>query len=132
MQPRHVLPSRLRRHKLAFDLVKRQWRCIDQASAGRAICQQLCRHDRAGIQANWTSPKQVTSTDRNKVGGSRTSTDEMHGHAHSSLTARAQVAAPKVIRGTRSRAAGPPAASAAASATDETPDKNRTRSERVF
>src|SRR5262245_64035895 len=115
MKSRHVLSGGVGAHAFGFDVVERQRRGVDQSSPGRTISQQLRRHDGAGIETDRAAPEQVASPDRNKVGGARTGADEMDAHDRSSLTASAQVAGPIAIRGTISRAVGPPPASAAAS-----------------
>src|SRR5262249_29166098 len=131
LQPRHVVSDGMGRDAFGFDVVERQRRSVDQSSAGRTISQQLRRHDRTGIETDRALPEQVASTDRDKVSGARTGADEMDAHDRSSLMASAQVAVPIAIRGTISRAVGPPPASAAASATQGIPMRARTRSERV-
>src|SRR5262249_10844322 len=131
LKPRHILSGRVGRHAFGFDLVEGQRRGIDQSSPGRTIPQQIGRDDRAGIETDRALPEQVTSADPNKVGGARAGADEVDAHDRSSLTASAQVALPIAIRGTISRAMGPPPASAAASATEGIPISASTRSERV-
>src|SRR5262249_20564838 len=131
MESRHVLPRRVRRDVFGFDLVERHRRSIDQSSAGGTISQQFRPNDRAGIKTDGTSSEEVAATDRNKVRGAGTGADEMNAHDRSSLVASAQVAAPRAMRGTISEAEGPAAASAAASATEETPINASTRSDRV-
>src|SRR5262249_27189869 len=131
MKSRHVLSGGVGRHAFGFDVVERQRRSVDQSSPGRTIPQQLRRDDRAGVETDRALPEQVASTDRKEVGGPGTSADEMDAHDRPPLTASAQVAVPIAIRGTTSRAVGPPPASAAASATEGIPIRARTRSERV-
>src|SRR6516225_370689 len=131
LKSRHVLSGGMGRHAFGFDVVERQRGGVDQSSPGRTIPQQVRRDDRAGIETDRALPEQVASADRNKIRGAWTSADEVHAHDRSSLTASAQVALPTAIRGTISRAVGPPPASAAASATEEIPISASTRSERV-
>src|SRR5262249_59589705 len=109
-----------------FAVAGGQRRSVDKRSPGRTIPQQLRREDRAGVETDGALPEQVASTDRNEVRGARTSADEMDAHDRSSLTASAHVAVPIAIRGTTSRAVGPPPASAAASATEGIPIRART------
>src|SRR5262249_24173105 len=131
MKSRHLLSGGVGRDAFGVDVVERQRRGVDQSSPGRTISQQLRRDDRTGIETDRALPEKLASTDRNKVRGARTGADEMDADDRSSLTASAQVAGPIAIRGTISRAVGPPPASAAASATEGIPISARTRSERV-
>src|SRR5208282_4701695 len=135
MKPRHVEARGVRRSKFLVDLVERQRRGVDDARAGRAVREQFTWHDRAGVETNRTARDEIATAHGDKVRRARPGADEMHGH-NAPLgicpeAASAHVAAPTTSRGLMRRAAGPAAASAAASATDGTPVSANTRSERV-
>ena len=72
----------------------------------------------------------IFAAQRQQVRGSRSGTDEEHGHPLRP-SARAQVTPPPAIRGTTSREPGPAAESAAASATQERPTAASARAEWV-
>ena len=131
MQPRHVEALVVRGDELRLDLVERHRRGVDDPRAGRAIGQQLLRHERAGVEADRAARDQIAAAHGDEVGRARPRADEMHGHGASPVIASAQVAGPTATRGASSRAPGPPAASAAASETDGTPVSASTRSDRV-
>src|SRR6476646_6378832 len=121
LKPRQVMATRIRRHEFSLDLVERQRRGIDDARACRAIVEQGARHDRAGIEADRAIRDEVAAAERDEVRSARPCAYEMYGHRVSSVSASAQVTGPIEIRGRISLALGPPAARAAASATDGTP-----------
>src|SRR5215813_3370002 len=123
----------MRRNELGFDLVERKGSGVDDVRAGRAIAQEVARHDRAGIETDRATPDQIAAAHGDQIGRARPGANEVHGHGADSCgeAASAQVAAPTITRGTINVLAGPAAASAAASATEPTPASAVTRSERV-
>ncbi len=96
-----------------------------RASSGQ-YGQKLARHDRAGIEADGTARDEIAAAQRDEVWSARPRADEMHRHG-ASVSASAQVTGPTEIRGRMSLAFGPPAARAAASATEGTPTSAFTR-----
>src|SRR5262249_2885378 len=131
MQPCHVVSSAVGADKFSLDLVERQRRGIDDARVLRTKAEQLARHDRAGIKADWAARDQLASAHGDEIGRAGTGADEVHGHGAASDLASAQVAAPTTSLAAIKRDAGPVAARAAASASDGTPVSANTRSDRV-
>src|SRR5581483_10872388 len=129
LEPRHVLSLLVRCDELGLDLLERHRRRVDDPRAVRAIGEKLARNDRAGIEADRAAGDQLAPPHRDEVGSAGTRADEMHCH-DAFVSASAQVTGPTAIRGRRSVALGPPAASAAASATDGTPTSAFTRGEK--
>src|SRR5215813_14086312 len=123
----------MRRNELGFDLVERKGSGVDDVRAGRAIAQEVARHDRAGIETDRATGDQIAAAHGDQIGRARPGANEVHGHGADSggEAASAQVAAPTMSRGTINLLAGPAAASAAASATEPTPASAATRSECV-
>src|SRR5262245_24503185 len=109
------------RHEFGLDRIERERRGVDDARGLRTIGKQLPWHDRAGIEADLAARDQLAPAHGDEVGGARPRADEMHGHGASPLKTSAQVTGPTAMRGRMSVDLGPPAASAAASATDGTP-----------
>src|SRR5258708_36082992 len=95
------------------------------------MTEQFARHDGAGVEAGRTARDEIAAAHRDQVGRARPGADEVYGHGAAPDTATAQVAAPITRRGLMSRADGPAAASAAASATECTPVSASTRPDRV-
>src|SRR5271166_197690 len=141
MKPRQVEAGGVRGHKLGLDLVERQRRRIDDARPGRTVGEQRAWHYRAGIEANRTARDEIAAAHRDQVHRARPGADEMHGHgtipgavlgaASCIEAASAHVAVPTTSRDAIRFAAGPAAASAAASATDGTPMSASERSDLV-
>src|SRR5205823_3229856 len=87
--------------------------------------------DRARVEADRAVREQVASAHRDEVGCSRPRAYEVHRHHDSRVRTSAQVAGPTATRAATSQAPVPPAARAAASATDGTPINAKTLSDRV-
>src|SRR5262249_28809983 len=121
LQPRHVEASVVGSDELGLDLVEGHPGGINNACAWRAMGQKLSRNDRAGVEADRAARDEVAAAHSDEVGSAGPSADEMHHHGEESVSASAQVAGPSAMRGRRSFASRPPAARAAASATDGTP-----------
>src|SRR5687768_13671450 len=88
-------------------------------------------HDGAGVEADRAVRDEVAPAHGDEIGGAGPGADEMHNHGPSSVLASAHVTGPTTMRGRMSRALGPAAASAAASATEGTPASASTRLDHV-
>ncbi len=97
MQPRHVLPGGVGGQELRLDRIEVERGGVDQPRAGRAMRQQVGRHDRPGVEADRAGGEQPGAAQRDEVGRPRPGADEMDRHAGRS--ASAQVAHPSPIRG---------------------------------
>ena len=102
------------------DLVERHRRGIDDARTGRAIVEQRLGHERACIQADWTTRDEIASAHRDEIGRAGSGAYEMNRHDPSPM-AMAQVTLLAATRAPSSRAFEPAATSADASAIDGTP-----------
>ncbi len=107
------------------DLVERQGRGVDDPRAGWTVGQQGRWDQRSGIEADRTGCDQVPAAECDQVWRARSGADEMDGHGRDApwVTATAQVAPWLAMRGRISSAPEPAPASAAASATEGTPNR---------
>src|SRR5690349_16372901 len=132
METGHIPAFLVGRDAFGDNLIERQRRRIDDAGARRAMIQQRRRNERPGVETDRTARDQVAAPHGDEVRRSRPGTDEMDRHKPASRApAMAQVAPPSAIRATISTEWGPAPASAAASATEATPNRFVDRVERV-
>jgi len=80
MKPRHVMALRMRSFDLGDNFVQRQRRGVDDARSGRAMREDILRHQRPGIEADRAGRDQVASAQGEEIGRARAGADEMHGH----------------------------------------------------
>ena len=121
MQPRDVEARGMRRTNSASI-----WSSVSgavsmmRAPAGQCASSSA-RHQRARIEAHRAARDEVASAHRDEIGRARPGADEMHRHARLVRATSAQVAGAERDARRDEPRLGPPAASAAASATDGTP-----------
>ena len=120
MKPRDIVAFIGRAPELGDDLVERHRRGIDDARAGRAIFKQRLGHQRPGIETDRATRDQIASAHGDEIGRTGSGAYEMNRH-DASPTAMAQVTLLAATRAPSSRALGPAATSADASAIDGTP-----------
>ena len=80
MQPRHVLPLRVRLREFGDDGVERQRRGVDDPRARRAMREDLARHQRAGIEADGAARDEIAPAHGDEIGRAGTGADEMNRH----------------------------------------------------
>src|SRR5215213_3073265 len=118
MEPRHVLAVLMRPHVFRRDPIEIEGRRVHEPRPGWAPGQDLRRHDGAGIEADGAALDERASAHGDEIGSAGACPDEMNGHGPVSRRARAQVAEAEAMRSRMSRAPGPAAPRAAASATE--------------
>src|SRR4051794_28869752 len=107
MQPRDVQLGGMRLYELRLDLIERHRRGVHNPGADGAMRQQFRRHDRAGIEADWTARQQIAPAHGYQISSPRTGANEINRHGEGSEAASAQVTGPTAVRGAISRAEGP-------------------------
>src|ERR1700716_3820504 len=130
MEARDILTFVGRSFDFGDDLVERHRRRLDDARAGRAVSKKRLGHERACIQADGTTRDEIASAHSNEIVRTGSRPYEMNRHDPSPM-AMAQVTLLAATRAPSSRALGPAATRADASAIDGTPLISWTRNERV-
>ncbi len=80
VDPRHVLPGRMRGLDLGDDLGQVHGRRVDHSGARRRLGHDLGRHQRARIEADLAGLDQAQPAHRDQVGRARPRADEMNRH----------------------------------------------------
>src|SRR5262249_59073092 len=120
VQPRYVVLLLRRAPAFLDDLVERHGGAIYNARTGRAVFEQLPRHERPGVEANRALADQLPAAHGYEVGGAGAGADEMYRHRPSPV-AIAQTARASAMRSPSRRALRPATTSADASAIDGNP-----------